>query len=162
MKIYCLLPAIVLMTSGCGLFKRTTKTLSKTHQTAQRSTRLESTEEINTVVDSKRIRFQKDSVQTGYSIQFWPKGKLTFLPDGGFSGEFDSVLWKGNFMKTSRSAEIMTAIGQQKLNLKTAKETSQHSSFDQSNLVKQSLPEWKMVIIGLAVAILLLIYWVKR
>ena len=45
---------------------------------------------------SIRLVAKDDSLHQSWDIQLWPKGKFAFSPDGGFEGEAEKVMIKGD------------------------------------------------------------------
>lgn len=162
MRNLCVLWAVLTVISSCSLFKASKKTTSKTHQTTNDLTKFDGTIQTNTITKSTQISYKKDSARMGYTIQFWPKGKLEFSLTNGFSGDFDSVVLKGNLMEIGRSAQVMASTGQQKSTVKAAIIDSQQSVSDRAKTIKQSSFQWKVVLAAVLIVIFLLFYWFRR
>ena len=125
-------------------------------------TKLETIADISSTVNSKRTLLKKDSVLSNYMISLWPKGKLIFSPDGGFSGDFDSVLWRGSLTQINKSKEITADQIEQNGTLRTSLATSQNKIIDRTEVIKATFPSYKLIAIGAILAIFILIYWFKR
>ncbi|WP_158800623.1 hypothetical protein [Pedobacter sp. L105] len=150
------------MLTSCALLKRNSRTSNKTEQETNSVTRLATTSEIKNITNANEVVYQKDSIQAGYSIWFWPKGKFSFLPTGGVTGEFDSVLLKGNLQQIRKSTQTVAVQQAQKENTQATGLANSRSSATTKETVRQSIPEVKLIVIGFIVLALLLIYIFRR
>lgn len=147
---------------SCTLFKRTTKTTDQTHAASMSLSKLTHLEEQSRQTDARKMKYQRDSTQLAYSIQLWPKGTLTFLPGGGFTGEFDHIILQGNQNQISQFVEKTKVGDLQKAVKKTEVDTRQEQKSDTLMKTKQSSPAFKVIIVSLIVVIAGLFFWIKR
>jgi len=133
--------------TSCALFKRTEKTAGQSHLSQSNLNQLSNTEESTRLTNASTMRYLKDSSQLAYSIQLWPKGKFTFLPDGGFSGEFDSVKLQGNRTGKSLLTDSSRTGFFENRHSRSKSISKSNSTADQKNTFMKSLPDIKIIIL---------------
>lgn len=162
MRTYPFLCFVILMSVSCSLFQRTTKKQSEKLYKSSSNLVMNSKAKTNTVKHTEQLHTQKDTVINDYYVRFWPKGNLTFLPSGGFSGEFDSVQLKGKLQVMSNSSALMLK-DEEKNEIKHKKlQANQNENFSSKDVAKTSSMDVKLLIF---VAFLLLgglFFWLRK
>lgn len=147
--------------NGCGLLQKTTKTTSQSSESANSLSTLKTAAETSSTASAKLLKFKKDSVNADYSIQFWPKGALVFLPEGGFSGNFDSVKVRGNLRKISRSASSSDHKKTQNGTFHTDLEALHQSAAQTKQEEKKTFPSWIFIVLGFIAILITVIKLIK-
>jgi hypothetical protein len=162
MRTSSLLCLVILISTSCSLFQRTTKNSSESSQKNSSSLRMNTAAETNMVKHIEQLQTQKDTVLADYSIRFWPKGELTFLPSGGFSGEFDSVQLKGKLkMLSNSSASVRT--DEQKNEIKHENlQADQNENFSKKAVLKTNSIDMKMLFFIAFVLLAGLYFWLRK
>ena len=107
MKKVCIIVSLLFSVAGCTLFKRTVKTSDVNFSNDSMAIgRLEKSEFEN-VNNREQTQFRLDSAEADYTLKFWSKGKVNYMPDRGFEGEFDSITVKGKTRQTNRNIQIL-------------------------------------------------------
>lgn len=149
--------SIMCFGNGCGLLQKTTKTTSQSSESANSLSSLKTKAETSSTANAKQLKFKQDSVNADYSIQFWPKGALVFLPEGGFSGDFDSVKVQGKLKKISKSAVSLNHQETQNGTLHTDLKAQHHSAAETKQEEKKTFPSWIFIVLGVAVVLIIAI-----
>lgn len=159
MKIYWLL--LMTLFCRCNLFKNVSTDISKYHQSSIQKTDLQLQKDKEWMSKSGNVTFYKDTGNSSYAIQIWPKGMFSFSPEKGFSGTADKVVIEGQVLSGSASSDLSTSKEQSKSKVKVAISQEDRRSADNKEKLKQSSPSWKWVIAGLVsmVGICCYIYW---
>ncbi|TDQ10038.1 hypothetical protein [Pedobacter metabolipauper] len=97
----------ILLSLGCGIFKRTTKdVVARSDHLKQQSVR-EQSEELKVNREDKVISVSRDSSKTDLKLRIWPKGPFSFSLVHGFSGVADSLDLEGAFLRTGVVSQDM-------------------------------------------------------
>jgi hypothetical protein len=158
---YCLF-FTVLLCSGCALLQRTTKNSEETKFKLNANSHVKTLTDSASSRDSVHLTLSRNSEIGTYSVRLWPKGKISYSPKLGFTGNFDSLQVTGAYQKKSTAAD--------KTQLKQAdkthqeKEESQHESLKKSgNRVSvKKVTDWILVFAALIFAAFALRFVKKR
>jgi hypothetical protein len=152
---------LLIFSTGCSLFKQTSKTSGEAHTLSQHDTDWTVLNQYEQSMNTNMLQLRKDTGNTTYSIQLWPKGSFTLSAEKGFAGEAEKIVIAG---KTNRAVMTTSAVaarheqkGQQAV---TYKERDKKET-EQKQEVKDSSVSWRWIIAGF-VLMLLAAYWVYR
>lgn len=134
---------------GCALFKRTTTTTNQARYDADQQTNLKTAAETERTKNAKYLKFEKDTTNAAYRIQFWPKGRLIFSSREGFEGEFDSILMTGYLQKSASSTVKSDVKEQQKERAEANLNHNSALNMTSKTKVKQSFPDYFWIAGGL-------------
>lgn len=137
---------LVLLVCSCSLFKRTTTNTEKDNLKFQKQSKGKTVEDLTKTNNFQYLTFSRDSVQSAYRIQLWPKGRLIFKGPEGFEGEFDSVLMTGYLQKLNAGSEILNVnTHENKSKVADLKEDILMKAEDEKQ-VKQTIPDYYWII----------------
>jgi len=162
MKIIIFLLLLSMIMGGCSLFKNTSKTTEEKSQKVKSEREGNTASATSSIRNGKRIVFRKDSAQTGYTIRFWPKGELKFLPDEGFAGEFDSIWMQGNQKRVTGLAETLNTMEQESGKTTADFKEAINAKSSQGSMYKKSSPDIKSIIIIVCMLSVLFLWLLRR
>lgn len=96
---------LVLLLAGYALFRQNQQTAKSSIDESLKSQANSSTQ-TNLWSNRNELRYRTDSIGADYKIYFWPRGQLNLSAEGGFTGEFDSVLLFGKRTQLSDNLRI--------------------------------------------------------
>lgn len=162
MRTYPLLCLLILISTSCSLFQHTTKKQREKLYKASSSLAVNTTAKTNTVKHTEQLKTQKDTALADYYMRFWPKGNLTFLPSGGFSGEFDSIQLKGK-LQVMRNSTASVLTNEQKNEIKHKKlQADQDEHFSSNDISKTSAMDLKLLIFVAFILLAGLFFWLRK
>lgn len=159
MKVYLLL--LMVMFCRCNLFKNTSTDISKFHQLSMQKTDFRLQENKEWLSRSDNITFYRDTGNSNYTIQIWPKGMFSFSPEKGFSGVAEKVMIEGQVLSGSAASGLTTSNQQARNKTEVELNEEDKQVADRKEKLKQSSPSWKWVFAGLVSSgvICWYIYW---
>ena len=145
---------------GCSLFKNTRTETTHSRQQLTTVSSLNLAEEKNWQSKSGTITLKKDSNHLDYAIQLWPKGRFTFSPTDGFSGEAVKILIAANDKKGSQVSTLSNNFELDKGKITASVNQEVKQVADEKVKMKASAASWKWVI-GALVSVMV-IGWLIR
>jgi hypothetical protein len=85
--------------------KKTTKTTNQSLDELKSESLTTVNSKRTSLSNGQRLSYRTDSAGADYHIYFWPKGMLNLGLAGGFTGEFDSILFVGKQHQLSTISE---------------------------------------------------------
>jgi hypothetical protein len=85
--------------------KKTTKTTNQSLDELKSESLTTVNNKRTSLSSGQRLSYRTDSAGADYYIYFWPKGALNLGLGGGFTGEFDSILFVGKQYQLSTVTE---------------------------------------------------------
>lgn len=147
MKIYWLL--LMTLFCRCNLFKNVNTDIRKSHHSSMQKTDLQLYGNKEWLSRSDNVTFYRDTGNSSYAIQIWPRGIFSFSPEKGFSGTADKVMIEGQVLSGSASSDLSTSKEETSSEVKVAISHEDKQLADSKEKFKQSSPSWKWVIAGL-------------
>jgi len=161
MKVAFRFMLISLVFMSCGMMKQTKKTSDQSNQRYGNNTEIKSTLNDDHSLKSVNMVYQKDSSQTAWQIQLWPKGRFVFSAGKGFEGEAEKILITGLHRSESSLEGLNTSDEERKLAIKSdVKQKIKAESSAKKEVVSASL-SWKWIVILLFIASAM-IFWLLR
>ncbi|SEA51790.1 hypothetical protein [Pedobacter hartonius] len=148
---------LVILSSGCSLFKNTSTAIENSHQLSSTEKELKVIQQKDWLSKSEGVAFYQDTGSRNYAIQIWPKGNFTFSPGAGFSGEAEKILVEGNIKKATLAAGMYNIEQQDKGKAESRVSEKKKQISDEHLKSKRSLPSWKWMLTG--VAMLAVLCW---
>jgi hypothetical protein len=133
---------LIMLISGCTLLKRTTTTTDEDSSSASQLNTLKTNGKQEQSRDAQFVKWQKDSSDSFYQVRLWPKGNLSFSPENGFNGEFDSVRINGNIKRGTQKSENSVVKEHSKASLKSNSKQETHQNSEQQHEIKESFPAY--------------------
>lgn len=146
--------------AGCGLFKNIRTETRYSRQQSTTDSGLNLAEEKNWLSKSGTITLKKDSDHLDYAIQLWPKGRFTFSPTDGFSGEAVKILIAGSDKKGSQESTLSNNVELDKGKITASAIQQVKQVEDDKSKMKVSDASWKWMI-G-ALVLVTVIGWLIR
>ena len=149
------------MLFGCGLLTNTTTTKQENKQLLKQNTAGKLLKQNDWLKEADSFTWYKDSANSNYAVQLWPKGAFTFSPDNGFAGEASRILITGNVLQTSNNTQLAhlreADKGKLQAELKTSNE--QRSDLNNSNTKRSVSWKWIISVCVLVILIGLILYF---
>lgn len=152
---------VLIIISGCGVFKRNTKTTAERFNSATSQTKMQTTAEITRVKAGQQLIFKRDSIGADYTMRLWPKGNLSFSPGGGFTGQFDSILLVGKQKQQRVTAQSVSTHEQENDKISTTLTQESKKESGEKNRAKTSTPDIKWIG-GILVLIVIVFFMLKK
>lgn len=141
---YCLL-LTVLLCSGCALLQRTTKNSEETKLQLNANSHVKTLTDSASSRDSVHLTLSRNAEFGQYSVRLWPKGKISYSPGLGFTGDFDSLQVTGAYQKKSAEANKTQLKRADKTHLEKAETQHQTLKKSDNNVSVRKVTDWKLI-----------------
>jgi len=144
---------LALTISSCGLMKKTEKKVNESKYLSAQTKQMNEVTEASDSGKTIKMVFEKDDMQSAYSVQLWPKGSFRFSAENGFEGEAERILISGQ-MKEERNRKELSGTEQQHSGRQeiTSAQSSQEQGIKKEE-IREIKTDFKWVILGIMVII---------
>jgi len=145
---------LLLFIYGCGTLKNTSSDATESAHLSRNQQSLQQQEEDGLDSTGTKLSISRDTASMEYDMQIWPKGKVSYSSETGFTGEAEKIFIHGKFNTGSSSSSSDAAAKHKKRKRSTAIKQTDKTTVNQSSQSKKSSPAWKWQLAGLIVVAL--------
>jgi len=145
---------LLLFIYGCGTLKNTGSDARESTGLSLNQQSLKQQEEDDLDSAGTAISISSDTSSREFSAQIYPKGKVSYSPETGFSGFADKITIYGKSNYGSTHSSFDAAAKHKKTKRSTAIKQIDKATVKQSSQSKKSSPAWKWQLAGLLIVAL--------
>ena len=150
---------VILMACSCSLLKQHSKTTEQTFTNSTEETVAGSVLESTRKNAGEQIVYSQDSTDTDYAIHFWPKGKVDFSAEGGFAGEFDSIMITGRQKKMLKAKDVNRLNTVESDKIDTRFHTKENVKAGKKTVTRLKVPDARVILLVLILVTAIIVIW---
>ncbi|CAM4425653.1 hypothetical protein SAMN06265348_12140 [Pedobacter westerhofensis] len=152
---------LLITTSGCAVLKKTGKKSEESYSNINTLTDHQQSYSAMKQKAGNELVYKRDSAEGNYTVRLWPKGTFNFSPDGGFSGELDSIVMKGKQNKVTSATTLSNTSELEKDQMAARNQQTKKIRSGNKKEEKVAVPDGKLILILVGIAGLAIYFTIK-
>jgi hypothetical protein len=140
------LAGLILLLPACSGLRNLERNQQSTRVAADSTVHLEAVQSIQQEKVLETLTLERDSLNSHYSVQIWPKGKFSYSAAHGFEGSAEKIMISGAVKQGKQSLSSALRKETKTQWQKTSSDLQKRSSSVTQRLVKKKSVSWKTIL----------------